>query len=136
MMESSPDRCTWVGHRLDVRPLYHAADVAVVPSRWGEPFGRAVLEPMSSGIPVLGSIDGGIPETLTGRFGEFLVAPDDPAALAEKLARVRGWREREPDLGTACRNHVVRNFSLEREIDGVEGLFSDVLATAGGRDQG
>lgn len=128
MMESSPSgRSTWVGHKLDVRPLYHAADVAVVPSRWGEAFGRAVLEPMSSGIPVLGSIDGGIPEALTGRFSEFLVPSDDPAALADALARIYDWREREPELGAACRDHVMRNFSLDREIDGVERLLSEAV---------
>jgi glycosyltransferase involved in cell wall biosynthesis len=122
------ERCSWVGHKLDVRPLYHAADVAVLPSRSGEAFGRAVLEPMSSGIPVLGSADGGIPEALTAPFADFMFEVGDAGALAEKLGQLEDWRERSPELGNRCRDHIVRNFPLTKELDSVERLFVDAVA--------
>jgi glycosyltransferase involved in cell wall biosynthesis len=124
MMESSPSsRCTW-GRSQAGRPT---------PLSGGGRRGRAVevgrtLRQGRAGTDVGGDpgarLDrGGIPKVLTGRFREFLVAADDPAALADALARIQGWREREPELGAACRDHVVRNFTLDREIDKLERLF-------------
>jgi glycosyltransferase involved in cell wall biosynthesis len=124
------DHCSWVGHLLDVRPLYHAADVAVVPSRWGEPFGRAVIEPMSCGIPVLASADGGIPEALGPLFSRFLFDVDDRSALREKLLQLRSWREREPRLAQACRDHVKSNFPQSRQLDSLEQLFAASVRTS------
>jgi glycosyltransferase involved in cell wall biosynthesis len=124
-----PDHCTWVGHLRDVRPLYHAADVAVVPSRWGEPFGRSVIEPMSCGIPVLASADGGIPEALGPLFSRFLFEIEDGTALREKLLQLRSWREREPRLAEACRDHVKSNFPLSRQLDSLEQLFAESVGT-------
>lgn len=42
------------------------ADVIVVPSLWEEPFGLTVLEAMASGVPLIASRCGGIPEICEG----------------------------------------------------------------------
>lgn len=117
------DHCHWVGHRHDVRPVYHAADVAVLPARLEESFPRAVLEPMSCGIPVLASAVGGTPEALQPRFGQFLFEREDAVGLSEKLIRLQDWREKKPQLGVACREHVMEHFTLDRTLDGLERLF-------------
>ncbi len=123
------DRCSWVGNVMDVRPLYQAADVAVVPSRIGEAFARAVIEPMSAGIPALASNNGGNPEALEPDFSDFLFDMGDTAVLLEKLARLRDWREREPQLGEACREHVLKSFSVQQTLDSVERLFTEAVRT-------
>ena len=60
------------GQRDVVTPL-HASDVVVVPSVWQEPFGRTVIEALSTGRPVLASRVGGIPEILSGPLGALPV---------------------------------------------------------------
>lgn len=102
-----------------VTPL-HAADVVCVPSVWDEPFGRTVIEALSTGRPVVASAVGGIPEILDGDLARFLVPPDDADALAATLGDALGWREREPDLGEACTAHVARSFSKRAMVDAVE----------------
>ncbi|GIG24546.1 glycosyltransferase family 4 protein [Cellulomonas denverensis] len=67
-----------------VAALFRSADVLVVPSRWAEPFALTVLEGMASGVPVIASAVGGIPEAMGG--AGIAVPPDDPAALADALA--------------------------------------------------
>ncbi len=66
--------------------LLRAADVFVAPSRWREPSGLTIGEALATGLPVIASRVGGIPEVL-GDAG-ILVPPDDPAALAEAIAHV------------------------------------------------
>ena len=42
------------------------ADIAVVPSMWDEPFGLTVVEAMASGLPLITTRSGGIPEICAG----------------------------------------------------------------------
>ena len=66
--------------------LLRTADILVVPSRWDDPCPLTVGEGLATGLPVVASRIGGIPEIVgpTGR----LVPPDDPAALAAALAEL------------------------------------------------
>ena len=41
------------------------ADIAVVPSKWDEPFGLTVVEAMAAGLPLITTKSGGIPEICT-----------------------------------------------------------------------
>lgn len=114
--------------RDDVVTPLHAADVVVVPSIYEEPFGRTVIEAMSTGRPVIASAIGGIPEILTGDLASLLVPAADADALARKLAEVLDWRQRRPDLGSQCAAHVAHHFTLESMVDEVE----QRLVAAGG----
>lgn len=64
--------------------LRAGAAVALVPSRSAETFGMAAAEAMAAGLPVVASKVGALAELLEP---EGLVAPGDPAALAEGLRR-------------------------------------------------
>ncbi|MBV8634653.1 MAG: glycosyltransferase, partial [Burkholderiaceae bacterium] len=82
--------------RTELRYFYSAADVFVT-TPWYEPFGITPVEAMACDTAVIGSAVGGIKTTvLDGRTG-YLVPPDDPAALADRLAKLH----RDPAL--ACR---------------------------------
>lgn len=127
-LESSTDRATtqWLPMGLDALTAMHAADVVVVPSRWPEPFGRVVIEALSTARPVVASRVGGIPEILTGPLARFLVDPDDPALLRRQLAELRGWRDREPTLGHDCAKWVTGHFAFTSHVDAVERVLSAV----------
>ena len=49
----------------DVLNIYKKTSIAVVCSRWEEPFGRTSLEASSRGCAVIISDRGGLPETIT-----------------------------------------------------------------------
>ncbi len=69
-----------------VPALVRAHDVMVVPSLSEEPFGLVVLEAMASGLAVIASNRGGLPEACGG--AATLVDPDDLDALTCAVAEL------------------------------------------------
>lgn len=69
--------------RKDVPELVRQHDIAFVLSRSNEPFGLVVLEAMASGLAVIASSRGGIPEACGG--AARLVNPDDFKAVVDNL---------------------------------------------------
>lgn len=79
----------WVAPVRDMRPLFAQARVLLMPSLWEEAFGRTVIEAQISGIPVLGSPRGALPETIGA--GGVLVDPHAPIAMwVAALRRIIG----------------------------------------------
>ena len=74
----------FLGHCIDVEQILWAADVAVMPSRQ-EGLGLVLLEAMSTGLPVVGTRVGGIPEMVRSGKNGMLVPADDDSALATAL---------------------------------------------------
>jgi spore coat protein SA len=64
--------------------VLRSADIFCTPSVWDDPFPLAPLEAMASGLPVVASRAGGIPEALE-YGGGVLVPPNDEGALADAL---------------------------------------------------
>jgi D-inositol-3-phosphate glycosyltransferase len=87
--EGVSDAVTFVGRRgrQDIKNYYSAADV-FVSTPWYEPFGITPVEAMACGTPVIGSDVGGIKYTVKDGETGFLVPPNDPQALATRLAQV------------------------------------------------
>ena len=118
----APAGCHWFPMSNDVITVLHAVDVVVLPSVT-EGLSRTVLEGMVSGRPVVATRVGGVPEILTGSFARFLFESGDADGLADRLASVVEWRQREPDLGAACSEHIVANFSLDQMARRVEDIL-------------
>jgi glycosyltransferase involved in cell wall biosynthesis len=92
---------------------YNLADVFVFPSAM-EGFGLAIGEAMSSGLPVVASNRGSIPEVLVDGEGGFLCDPAEPAALAARLHALLGDPTLREAFGRANRERVERRFRWDR----------------------
>ena len=126
LQELADDTVQFLPAQRDVIPPLHAADAVVVPSLWDEPFGRVVIEALSTGRPVLASRVGGIPEILTGPLERFLFERGDVPGLADRLASLAEWRDNEPELAATCVSRVYEGFTLDQMVDGVEAVFRSV----------
>jgi glycosyltransferase involved in cell wall biosynthesis len=107
------ERVSWLGEREDVPELVRALDVLLLPST-EEPFGRALIEAMALGVPVLATEVGGPPEIVRdGREG-YLLPPREPAAWAAAVRRISESPERAAAMGLAGRQRVREAFTMER----------------------
>ena len=98
-------------------------DVLAVPSR-SEPFGTVAAEALAAGTPVVATTSGGMQEYVTDGEVGALVAPADPATLAEALARVLAAA---PGMADACRQ-AAAPFLTERVSASVARAFREALA--------
>lgn len=92
---------------------YSDADVFCLPTRF-EPFGIVFIEAMFFGLPCIGPDAWAIPEMIVDRETGFLVPPEDPDVLADRLLRLL----QDPDLaramGAAGRARAQSNFTWEK----------------------
>jgi glycosyltransferase involved in cell wall biosynthesis len=106
------------GRVPDVAAWLRRASVLVHPARW-EGFGLAVLEAMLAGLPVVASRVSSLPELVVDGETGFLVAPDDPSALALGVARAL----EQPALGAAGRQRALAEFSVAKMADRTAALY-------------
>jgi glycosyltransferase involved in cell wall biosynthesis len=116
-----------LGKRDDVAQCLAASDIFVMASRWeGNPL--AVMEAMASGLPVVGTAVGGVPELVaSGRHG-ILVPPGEPAALARAMEFLCLNPEARRSMGAAARARARREFTLQRMVDAYEDLYRTALS--------
>jgi glycosyltransferase involved in cell wall biosynthesis len=85
--------------------IYAAADALVVPSVWNEPFPLVALEALASGLPVIASRVGGLPEQVGPNNG-LLVEPGDEAGLQAALRMLATQPQARKTLGQNGRQGV------------------------------
>jgi colanic acid/amylovoran biosynthesis glycosyltransferase len=119
----------------DVLPLYEAAHGFVLPSivtYSGEEDNQPVVlaEAQASGLPVIATAIGGIPESIRDGESGLLVQPRNPEALASAILRLADHPEAWGRMGRAGRMNVEERFNLERLNDQLVDLYRLALNRA------
>ena len=128
-----------ISHRLKIIPgvpsrempgILNGLDALVLPSRtranWKEQFGRALVEAMACGVPVVGSDSGEIPNVI-GDAG-LLFPEGDVEALRSQLERLQSSPELRYDLAVRGRARVLASFTQARVAEQTYRLYQRVLA--------
>lgn len=122
------DAVTFTGQRRreQLRYYYSAANVFVT-TPWYEPFGITPVEAMACGTPVIGTAVGGIKTTVIDGETGYLVPPNDPERLAERLA----WLYRHPHLaqrlGWAGMRRAYQHFTWSNVAEQIVNVYESVL---------
>jgi phosphatidyl-myo-inositol dimannoside synthase len=110
----------------DKADYFNLADVFFFPSAM-EGFGLAVGEAMSSGLPVVVSNRGSIPELVVDGEGGFVSDPADPARFAERLRLLLGDAALRRKLGQANAARIEERFRWDRCVDGTRRVYEATL---------
>jgi glycosyltransferase involved in cell wall biosynthesis len=105
---------------------FNLGDVFLFPSAL-EGFGLTVAEAMSSGLPVVASNRGSLPELVVEGEGGFVCDPDGPDRFVERLLLLLGDAPLRDKLGHANRERVDRLFRWERCVDATRRAYEQVL---------
>jgi glycosyltransferase involved in cell wall biosynthesis len=105
---------------------YQQCDIFCFPTL-GEPFGKAMIEAMACGKPVIASAIGGSTEIIRDGVNGVLFSPADSEALSTKM----GWLLTDPKtrlrMGSKARQAVVERFSWPIIAEKYHQLYSELL---------
>ncbi|MBS4082681.1 MAG: glycosyltransferase family 4 protein [Rhizobiales bacterium] len=122
------DRVIFAGRREDVQDWLRAFDVFVLPSTGNEGIPQALMQAMATGLPVVTTPVGAIPELVVHNESGFIVQPENPASLAEGIAAVLSDPALAKRLGDAGRVIVERKHTKAAMLDAMEEVFRKALA--------
>jgi N-acetyl-alpha-D-glucosaminyl L-malate synthase BshA len=117
----------FAGERRSLGDLFAHADLFLLPSEQ-ESFGLAALESLASGVPVVASEVGGVPEVVTHGETGWLVPPRDPGAMAAAALALLADSTRRAAMGRAARVSALARFQPGPIVSRVEEIYREVLA--------
>ncbi len=120
------DRVIFTGWRRDLPRIYADLNVLVVSSdNEGTPV--SAIEAMASGVPVVGTRVGGLPDLIADGDNGYIVPPRNPEALAEAIRRLLQDPELASRMGRAGRAMTKERFTVKRLITDTESLYLQLL---------
>ena len=112
----------FTGWRSDVPAIVSRMDLLIHPS-YSEGFGRAVLEAMALGKPVIASKVGGLREAISNGENGFLVSPGDFLAIKECWIKLLSNHELRFNIGLAAKNTIIDRYLIDDKVK----LFGEML---------
>jgi len=114
----------------DLRDLYHRSHIFIHPSRMTEDQNQegvpnSMLEAMATGLPVISTRHGGIPEAVRDGASGILVAERDHAALCEAMFRLVSDADFWTRAGLCAADDVRENFEAAAQIEKLEAAYDD-----------
>lgn len=125
-LDNLTEHFIFTGWRNDIPRLLKAFDLFIMCSH-NEGMGRAFVEAQASGLSVIGSRVGGVPEVVRETVTGYLVPPNDVSALAEKIQLMYSKRKHRKIISQQCRQWVFPQFSSEVMVDAIESVYSKIV---------
>ena len=114
------------GRSENVAELLAASDLFLLPSA-GESFGLAALEAQACGVPVIGTLEGGLPEVIENGVTGCLCDVGDREAMSAHAIDLLRCDERRARFGRAARERAQRLFAADDVVGRYEALYAEVV---------
>ena len=122
------DRVFFLGKLEAVAPLLASADLFLIPSQ-SESFGLSALEALATGVPVVGSRAGGLPEVVRDGETGALCAVGDVDAMARAAIELLTDDDRWHAVSARAEADARKRFSLDQVVRQYEDFYVDALGT-------
>lgn len=112
---------------LSEMPLvYRGADLFVLPSE-NESLGQVYIEAMASGIPVIGTNIGGVPEIISHEYNGYLIEPNNASLLAETMQELLNNNKLRKNLVKRGLSTVKSRFTSEKLFDDLFDFLENLI---------
>ena len=122
------DHVKFLGFVNDLTSIFSKVDFLLQPSTRTEGVPNSVLEAMASGMPVIASRVGGVPELIAHRETGILVDPGKPPQIVDAVAELI----RNPDLRTAiaraASEHVRQSYAVSIATASLARLYESMAS--------
>ncbi|MGO1296234.1 MAG: glycosyltransferase family 4 protein [Vibrio sp.] len=115
------------GKQSNMGSWFAAADLQVHPS-YTEGLGSVILEGLNSGLPVVASRAGGIPDIIEDQVSGVLIEPGDSQALAEAILTLQANPELRDALCTGAQ-HKLSSFRIEHTAELYQDIYQEVKSS-------
>ncbi len=120
------DRVIFFGRSNEIDKILCFSDLFLLPSQT-ESFGLAALEAMASGVPVISSNTGGIPEVNINGVSGYLSHVGDIDAMSDNALRILKDKQILKTFKDNARKQSL-NFDLHKIVPQYEAIYEDTLA--------
>ena len=120
------DSVQFTGVVEEIEPILQQADLLLLPSET-ESFGLVALEAMASGIPVIASKVGGLPEVVTHGETGFLAPVGDYEAMGDHAIDLLSDQELYHRFSHAARERAGAQFSYDKIVREYERVYARLL---------
>jgi glycosyltransferase involved in cell wall biosynthesis len=118
----------FLGLRNDIPRLLAHSDIFVFPS-YKEAFGLALVEAMASGLPVICSDSGALPELVENKVNGFVIDVEKPVNLSRAIIKLAGDRELRERMGAESFN-IAGRFDVKSMVGSYEKLYFNLFKNA------
>jgi N-acetyl-alpha-D-glucosaminyl L-malate synthase BshA len=112
-----------------VAPLLARADLFLLPSK-SESFGLSALEALASGVPVVGSHAGGLPDVIRDGETGVLCPVGDVEGMAAAAAQILGDRDRWRAMSETAAADARARFAQDAVVTQYERLYARAVGAA------
>lgn len=121
------DHVRFTGWRRDALEIASLMDLVIHPSL-AEGFGRAVLEAMALGKPVIASAVGGLREAIQDGRNGYLVAPGDVESIVQRWRVLLSNQEVRENLGREARRTVLENYLIDDKVTRLAQIWTEMAS--------
>ena len=123
-IDNSVEFLGWVGLERK-KELLNSSKIFVLPSHQ-EAFPLTILEAMSTGIPIISTFVGGIPEEIENNISGLLINAGDIEALSKNISRLLDDNRLCDTIGQNGRERYLKYFRLNKITEDIEDIYQNL----------
>ncbi len=117
--DKARQRVIFAGYRDDVPHLMRNSDIGVIASTGWDSFTRSSVEMLSSGLPLIVSKLGGLPESTKHGVTGFHITPGNYVELASRILELKNSNEQRSKFAQSARSLVQEQFNEQKQINAI-----------------
>ena len=118
----------FAGFRTDLERILPCLDILLHPAAM-EGLGVSLLQAAASGLPIIGTRAGGIPEIVHDGINGYLTDPGDTEAIVSTVLTLLQDPGKSRSFGEAGRKLVESSFSINAMVDGYLRIYNEINNT-------